>query len=240
MSKSNHVCPNPDESPKPSALGRPTSADSDVRTPVVIPIRSLGRNHRSRIATHLLSLASQDRYLRFGYAASNEHIQGYVDGLNMERDEVFGIYNRKLELIAMAHLAYPAKITSQAVVEFGVSVVTAARGRGDGARLFDRACMHARNDGVSQMLVHALTENTPMLKIARAAGAVVTRDGAESEAHLRLPQPTLDSHITEIVHEQLAQVDYHMKEGVHHFRAVLATLQPRRDTTEVPTSSEDG
>ena len=31
--------------------------------------------------------------------------------------------------------------------EFGVSVLKAARGRGYGARLFDRAVMHARNEG---------------------------------------------------------------------------------------------
>ncbi len=237
MSDSKTTPKQPDATSTPSSGSVRLAAVPDARVPVVVPIRSLGRNHRSRIASHLLSLSAQDRYLRFGYSASDEHIQRYVDGLDMERDEVFGIYNRKLELIAMAHLAYPAELSPQAMVEFGVSVLPSARGRGYGARLFDRACMHARNDGISQMLIHALSENTPMLKIARAAGAVVTRDGSESEAHLRLPQPTLDTRITEIVHEQLAQVDYHMKERAHHFRAVLATLQPRRETTDAPTSS---
>ena len=47
-----------------------------------------------------------DRYLRFGYAATDEQIERYVDGLDFERDEIFGIYNRRLELIAMAHLAF--------------------------------------------------------------------------------------------------------------------------------------
>ena len=75
-------------------------------TPLLIPIRSLGVNHRERIAKHLLSLDPQDRYLRFGYLAQDEHIQRYVEKLDFERDEIFGIYNRKLELIAMAHLAH--------------------------------------------------------------------------------------------------------------------------------------
>ena len=73
-----------------------------------MPIRSLGPGHRERIATHLLALDAHDRYLRFGYAANDEQIQRYVDGLDFERDEIFGIYNRKLELIAMAHLAFVA------------------------------------------------------------------------------------------------------------------------------------
>jgi len=198
------------------------------RFSVVVPIRSLGGNHRGRIAAHLLSLDPQDRYLRFGYTANDEHIQRYVDGMDLARDEVFGIYNRKLALIAMAHLAYPAEINSQSCAEFGVSVLKSARGRGYGARLFERASMHARNDGITHMIIHALTENTPMLRIARAAGAVVTRDGSESEAFLRLPEPTLDSRLTEIVHEQLAQADYHMKERAQQFRTLLISLQSPR------------
>lgn len=199
---------------------------SNGGAPVIVPIRSLGSNHRIRIAAHLLSLEPQDRYLRFGYSASDEHIHRYVDGLDFSRDEVFGIYNRKLALIAMAHLAYPDEITAQSCVEFGVSVLKSARGRGYGARLFERAAMHARNDGITLMMIHALSENTPMLKIARKAGAVVTRDGAESEAYLRLPAPTLDSRVTEIVHEQVGQTDYHMKTQAHHFRRLLSSLQP--------------
>jgi GNAT superfamily N-acetyltransferase len=148
-------------------------------------------------------------------------VQRYVDQLDMDRDEVFGIYNRKLQLIAMAHLAYPKDVTRDACAEFGVSVNPSARGRGYGARLFERAAMHARNDGIQQMFIHALSENRPMLKIAHSAGATVVRDGADAEARLMLPAPTLDSRLTEIIHEQVAQADYRMKQQAQHFRALL-------------------
>ena len=62
--------------------------------------------HRERILAHLLALDERSRYLRFGYAANDGHIARYVDTLDFEHDEVFGIFNRRLELIAMAHLAY--------------------------------------------------------------------------------------------------------------------------------------
>src|SRR6218665_3946602 len=71
-----------------------------------VPIRSLARRHRRRIKEHLLSLSERDRYLRFGYPASDEQIGRYAMGLDFERDEVLGIFNRRLELVAMAHLAY--------------------------------------------------------------------------------------------------------------------------------------
>ena len=204
------------------------------RAPFVVPIRSLGANHRARIASHLFELGAHDRYLRFGYAASEDHIRRYVDGLDFLRDEIFGIYNRKLKLIAMAHLAYPAKKSHYSCAEFGVSVLESARGRGFGTRLFERAAMHARNDGITQMFIHALSENTAMLKIARNAGAIVQRDGAESEAYLRLPVATLDSQLTEIVQEQLAQADYRMKQQAQQFWRVLHALQAARCSNSVP------
>ena len=196
-----------------------------ARPPVMIPIRSLGANHRDRITAHLKCMDPRDRYLRFGYGASDEQIRRYTDGLNFERDEIFGIYNRKLALIAMAHLAYPAEKTYDSCAEFGVSVLKSARGRGFGARLFERAAMHARNDGITQMFIHALSENTAMLKIAKRAGAIVQRDGAETEAHLILPAATLDSQITELVHEQMGLADYRMKAQAQQFREILARLQ---------------
>lgn len=208
----------------------PRESQSTHSAPSLVPIRSLGANHRARIARHLMALEPHDRYLRFGYQAQDSQIERYVAGLNFERDEIFGIYNRKLELIAMAHLAYAQDASYQACAEFGVSVLAHARGRGYGARLFDRAAMHAVNDGVQLMFIHALSENDVMLKIARNAGAKVQRDGGESEAHLQLPTPTLDSRVTEMLEEQVAQADYRFKVQAKQFWAFLALLQDRRRT----------
>lgn len=207
-------------------------------TPLLIPIRSMGANHRDRIAKHLLSLDAQDRYLRFGYLAQDEHIQRYVDGLDFERDEIFGIYNRKLELIAMAHLAHASDKNHQACAEFGVSVLPSARGRGYGARLFERAAMHATNDGISLLFIHALSENAAMLKIARNAGAKVERDGTESEAYLHLPPATFDSQVTELIEEQVAQTDYRIKVQAKQFWSFLADVQEvRRNAIDAQSRS---
>jgi ribosomal protein S18 acetylase RimI-like enzyme len=154
-----------------------------------VPIRSLGPRHRERITSHLLGLEVSDRYLRFGYAANDAQISKYVDMLDFEQDEVFGIFSRRLQLIAMAHLAHsvvaPRK-DGPAMSEFGVSVLPHARSRGFGRRLFEHAMLHARNRGVETLLIHALSENTAMLKIARSAGATVVREGSESDAWLKL------------------------------------------------------
>src|SRR5205085_4875971 len=157
------------------------TANQAVASQVVVPIRSLGPGHRQRIADHLKSLAAEDRYLRFGYPARDEHIERYVANLDFERDDIFGIYNRKLELIAMAHLAYSEDPQLKSCAEFGVSVSGKARGRGFGQRLFERAVMHARNEGVDMLFVHALSENRAMLHIARKAGAAIEHMGSEAD-----------------------------------------------------------
>lgn len=213
--------------PPPATQSRPGRAGATAVS-ASVPIRSLGPSHREQVRAHLLALDGQDRYLRFGYAANDEQIARYVDSLKFERDELFGIFNRRLELIAMAHLAYSVDPACHACAEFGVSVSRRARGRGYGGRLFARAVLHARNEGVRQLFIHALSENTAMLKIARKAGAVIERDGSESEARLRLPPADFDSRVTEIINEQLALTNYHFKAKTRHFWSALTLLQDIR------------
>jgi GNAT superfamily N-acetyltransferase len=196
--------------------------------PVVVPIRSLGLGHRERIAMHLLALDEHDRYLRFGYSANDEQIRRYVEGLDFERDEIFGIYNRKLELLAVAHLAFSEDPAHLSCAEFGVSVLKKGRGRRYGSRLFERAVMHARNEGVEMLFIHALSENTAMLKIARNSGAVLERAGSETDAYLRLPPATLDTRMSELVEEQLARTDYRLKVQAKNFWDFLAGVQEVR------------
>lgn len=198
------------------------------RTAVKVPIRALNASHAQQIAQHLLTLSREDRYLRFGYSASDEMIQRYVAGLNFERDEIFGIYNRRLELIAMAHLAFSVETDFSSCAEFGVSVLAHARGKGYGSNLFDRAVMHARNEGVEMMFIHALSENTAMLNIARKSGAILQRDGAESDAYLRLLPADLDSQMTEMFEEHLAQTDYRLKVQAKQFWDVVRMMQEVR------------
>ena len=192
-----------------------------------VPIRSLGPRHRQRVTSHLSALDLGDRYLRFGYPATDAQISKYVDMLDFEQDEVFGIFSRRLELIALAHLAHSGIEPADgrpAMSEFGVSVLPSARNRGFGRRLFEHAMLHARNRGVETLFIHALSENTAMLKIARNAGAKVVREGSESDAWLKLPPDTFASHIGEIVEQQAAELDYQFKVNAHKVNGILEVL----------------
>jgi GNAT superfamily N-acetyltransferase len=178
-----------------------------------VPIRSLAVRHRPVILAHLLALSDSDRYLRFGYNASDAQVRRYVDGIDFGRDEVVGIFDEALELVAVAHLARieGERGAAAPMAEFGVSVLPRARGRGWGSRLFERAVLHARNWGAQTMVIHALSENTPMLRIARKAGATIERDGGEAQAMLRLPPEDASSRMDALVAQQAGEFDYQLK-----------------------------
>jgi GNAT superfamily N-acetyltransferase len=182
-----------------------------------VRIASLRPADKPQIAKHLLALSEHDRYYRFGFAATDYQIQSYVDGLNFERDHVYGIYGKQAELVAVAHVAQMSEpyqtplsfgLGYSQKAEFGVSVLPAYRGKGYGGRLFNRAVTHARNQGISQFHIQALTENSRMLHIAKKRGATLVNHGSETEAHLLLPQADWDSHLSELLAEHFGQVDY--------------------------------
>lgn len=214
-----------DAAAAPHAAAQGGAGPTVARFAPWIPIRSLSSRHRERILAHLMALSEADRYLRFGYAAGNEQIARYVAGLDFERDEVFGVYNRKLDLIALAHLAYPAVASLvPGAAEFGGSVVAAARGRGYGGRLFEHAMLHARNRGLDTLFIHALSENTAMLRIARKAGARVERAGSETDAYLKLPHDTLASKVEQWVGDGAAELDYRLKQQAHMMDTLIDAI----------------
>ncbi len=221
------------------AAADPGQPGQTRRGPRWIPIRALAPRHRPRILAHLLALSPQDRYLRFGYPANDEQIRRYVEGLDFQRDEIFGVFNRRLQLVAMAHLAFSVDPQWATCAEFGVSVAEQQRGRGLGAKLFNRAVVHARNEGVQMFFIHALSENAAMLKIARNGGARVQRDGSESEAYLMLPRATLDTQITGMLHDHMAAIDYQLKLQARQFREWLGVMQEVRQGVRQASHHKD-
>jgi hypothetical protein len=84
------------------------------------------------------------------------------------------------------------------------------------------------------MFIHALSENGPMLAIARKAGAIVERDGSESEAWLRLPPDTVASHVDEAIERHIGELDFQFKRHVKALGNFLDVV------AEVKSQYEDG
>ena len=73
-----------------------------------------------------------------------------------------------------------------------------------------------------------LEMNSPSPASDTSAKASVVRSGSESEAHLELPEPTLDSRMSEIALDHFAEIDFHLKTRAKQFWAFLAGLQEVR------------
>jgi ribosomal protein S18 acetylase RimI-like enzyme len=184
-----------------------------------VPVRTLRERHRARILAHLLGLSDADRLLRFRHHASDANIAQYLAQLNFDRDELFGVFNRRLQLLALGHLACPGGQPTlhtdedQASAELGLSVCRTARSLGLGTRLFAHAVSRSRQRGLRSLVILAARENLAMLQIARRAGASLTFAGGEVSAQLHLPAQTTGSWLATLMQQRAAEWDYRFK---HH------------------------
>jgi len=195
--------------PEPDLNGVATPGAVPMNTPRSwVPIRTLACRHRARVSLHLQALDDADRARRFGHPASNERIQRYVGQMDFDADALFGVFDRRLKLVAMVHLAFQPQ---GGVAEFGISVLPAVRGCGIGALLFEHAITLARNRGITRLIIHTARDNAPMLAIVRRAGAELSFDGGDAIATLPLAADTLGSQIQEMLGHQAAELDYRMK-----------------------------
>ena len=98
-----------------------------------VPVKELRERDRRRMLKHFLALERHDRLLRFGSPVNDEQITRYVNGIDFDRDLVFGVYNRVFKLVAVGHLAFADRdqdkhksTEKDQVAEFGVSVLPIA------------------------------------------------------------------------------------------------------------------
>jgi GNAT superfamily N-acetyltransferase len=208
----------------PPRPAEPPGSGAGIHARRWVPIRTLHAGHRDKVQAHLLALDDEDRALRFGHAISDERIRHYADQIDFERDRVFGTFNRRLELLTLAHLALDRE---HGVGEFGVSVLPRARGRGLGTRLFAHAITHARNRDVHTLFIHVARDNTPMMAIVQHAGAVIDFEGGNATAELPLQAHTLGTQIEELLCGEAADVDFRYKR--HALK--LDALKPGRPAT---------
>ncbi|HYD96499.1 MAG TPA: GNAT family N-acetyltransferase [Noviherbaspirillum sp.] len=185
-----------------------------------VRVKELSERDRRRLLMHFLDLDSNDRLLRFGMVLPDDLVTRYVQTLDFSRDTVFGVYDDNLALVGVGHLAFAPRdampVLSEAtlkerIAEFGVSVSAAARGRGVGSKLFERAAIHCRNEDVDTLYMHCLSSNQTMIHIAKKAGMEIRRDYGEADAYLKLTPANPVTMLAEAVEEQFASLDYTLK-----------------------------
>jgi len=180
----------------------------DARASGVVVQRLTG-THAPQVAAHLLRLPDADRRLRFGTPMHDNTIEAYVRRIDFSHDRVFGIVARDLELAGVAHLALEP---NGETAELGLSVDRAARGKGYGYALLQRAVLHATNLGYRALFMHCLADNHVMMHLARKAGLSLVIEAGEADGRLELGERTQAGAIREAIEDQFALVDTLLKQ----------------------------
>ncbi len=184
---------------------------------VNIVTKELSRLQRDALADHFLALSPEDRRLRFGVGLSDHGIRDYVARIDFGRDAVFGVFDEEMRLVGVGHLA-----RGDELAELGVSVLPAHRGRGLGGALLARAHTHARNWGVPSLFMHCLSENSPMMHLARKQGMRIVAERGEADAYLELPPGDPASIVNALFADRVALFDYALKSHAHAARRLAA------------------
>lgn len=172
-------------------------------------IQKLVAFQRREIVRHLQQLSVEDRRLRFGSAMSDAAIERYVAQIDFVRDKVFGIFEIDLTLSGVVHLALDP---DSGMAELGLSVDPVHRGKGYGFALLNRGKLRAQNLGCKKLYMHCLAENQIMIHLAQKAGMQVVTEAGEADAHAPLSEATYGDFAREVVGDQMALVDYLLKQ----------------------------
>lgn len=140
--------------------------------------------HYTAIIDHIISLNRDDRYLRFGYPASDERIRSYVDSTQNSEKSIWFCVEIDGCLVGTLHVAF-----GTASAEFGLTVASSARNKGIGKLMFANAYILILERGIKQVHLYCLSQNKAIQKIARSFGLQVITCGSDAEATVTIQYP---------------------------------------------------
>ena len=223
---------NPQPSTRASASIEQHDSASQAAHRAPVLVRELTAGDREQLLAHFLALGDDDRLLRFGQAAPDHVIENYVRSIDFARDTVFGVYDHRLELVGVGHLAYLPADGDRRTAEFGVSVLERSRSIGVGSQLFERAAIRSRNTRVTTLYMYCLSRNTTMMHIAKKAGMKIEYAYGSADAYLTLPPADQASIITEMLQEQAAAFDYAIKRQTRNTARIIEAMMPAEDEAD--------
>jgi len=175
---------------------------------------------RFALETHFAALGSEDLCNRFGHSIKPEAVTKYLDQLSTASIPSYGIFDPDRRLIAVSQLAQSAD-----ELEVGLSVLPTYRRKGLALALLNRCARYARTRGLKSLIIHCLTDNLPMLSLARRIGMTIEISNGETDGHLTLRAATALDFWGEIADDQESLANSIAKSVLKSWqRAVQTTL----------------
>jgi hypothetical protein len=121
--------------------------------------------HFRQLASHFVGLTSGDRFLRFGWVATDVDIVAYVESLLVSAATVFAVVEPDGDISGVLHLEL-----TDGGANIGLSVSSWARNQGIGTFLLQRAGLLVRARGLETLFVRNLKFNSALQKLALRLG----------------------------------------------------------------------
>jgi len=121
--------------------------------------------HFRKLANHFVSLTSGDRFLRFGWVATDIDVVAYVESLFVSAANVFAVAEPDGDISGVLHLEF-----TDGGANLGLSVSSWARNQGIGTFLLQQAGLLARAGGLKTLFVRNLRFNSALQQLAARLG----------------------------------------------------------------------
>ena len=140
--------------------------------------------HFRKLANHFIALTSGDRFLRFGWVATDVDIVAYVESLFVSAASVFAVAEPDGDISGVLHLEF-----ARGGANIGLSVSSWARNQGIGTSLLQRAGLLARARGVKTLFVRNLKFNSALQQLALRLGLNVAWTADALIERAKTPEP---------------------------------------------------
>jgi GNAT superfamily N-acetyltransferase len=160
---------------------------------------------------HIVKLTPDDRYLRFGYSAQDEHITKYVNktfdtASERTNDDLWYAIKVESEIAATLHVSIRGD-----VAEFAFTTLPEYRGQKFGQFLFARGYQIVVERNIKQIYMVCLSKNAAMRHIARKFGLAVLTHGTEAEGSINIQYPVSLKQMNKVSH---SIIDRNLFDGV--------------------------
>jgi RimJ/RimL family protein N-acetyltransferase len=185
----------------------------------MFPRKLVKESDKNRILKHFIKLNKDDRYMRFGFHASDEAIETYLSGAY----EAYGHQNMWFISVDDDNVVGTVHVNIlNGIAELGFTVSEEFRGRGLGQDLFMRGATWAMMKGAKTIYTQCLSQNETMQHIAKKNGmTVVTIDAGEKEATIKATKGIIESYFQDSAFDNIALVDATINKQQHIFTVLM-------------------
>lgn len=161
---------------------------------------------------HLKALDAESKTLRFGYPVTDYVIDQLCDQIEEDHSNhvLFAIENRKLEFIAIGHIAV------EQGMELAFSVLKKHQGKGFGNLLMRRCIQYCRTHGILKGCMVCLSSNATIRHLCKKYGISLENDQGETLASIELSPASMDTYISEAIDDNLSALDYITKRAINN------------------------